>query len=201
MMKGILVVSLLFISVGAMAEESFEGVGIVLSQKDGIIHVVNTLNSSPAQNAGIKSDELITAVDGVSITNGDLGNIVSLIRGPAGTQVSLTIADSANIHERNVLMTRVKFVLDCFMEGIYQLTTNGAGAVRATMISGIIGDQPVMWNITGNSIFGSYKGETINLDYMENAGSAMIMGFIHGQRIQWNGLGPNTFSGDQVCIQ
>lgn len=200
-MKGILVVSLLLISVGAMAGESFEGVGIVLSQKVGITHVVNTLNNSPASNAGIKSDELINAVDGVSIVGSDLTKIVGLIRGPAGTQVSLTIVDSQNIHERNVLMTRVKFVLDCFMEGTYQLTTNGIGNNHPTAISGIIGDQPVMWNIMGNSIFGPYKGETINLDYMENAGSAMIMGFIHGQRIQWYGAGPNIFTGNQTCIQ
>jgi hypothetical protein len=194
MNKIILAFSLLFVGLGASAQETFEGVGIVLSQKDGVTHVERTLMGSPAESAGITSQERINSVDGASIVGLDIQTVVNKIRGPAGTLVTLTMADDQNLREHNVSMIRVRFVLDCFIEGAYNLT------IRGTSVSGNIGSQFVHWIINGNFIFGQFNGESLNLQYETNGVSAAIIGAIHNQSIMWTGANSN-FVGYQSCIQ
>jgi len=200
MVKNILAFSLLFVSLGASAQETFEGVGIVLSQKDGVTYVESTLKGSPAEAGGITSQERINAVDGSSIVGLDIQTVVNKIRGPAGSQVTLTMADNQNLREHHVSLIRVKFVLECFMEGDVNLIPNNPGTMYPTFITGHIGNQMVQWSVSGLQIFGQFNGEPISLQYSPMGQSASITGFIHGQHIMWSGNSMGFF-GYQGCIQ
>ena len=68
-----------------------EGIGAQLDLKNGYITVVAPIDDSPAKNAGIKSGDMILEVNGQSTTGMTLDKVVSLIRGAAGTSVSLKI--------------------------------------------------------------------------------------------------------------
>lgn len=59
-----------------------------------------------AEQAGIRSNDRLLAVDGRPLSDNDLLMIGSAIRGPAGTQVQLTIR-SGNRPDRTVTVTRV----------------------------------------------------------------------------------------------
>lgn len=71
---------------------SFEGVGIQLGfNKDKRLTVIAPLLGTPAQKAGLKPEDLIIKIDGKETMNMTLPEAVSLIRGPKGTKIDLTI--------------------------------------------------------------------------------------------------------------
>lgn len=69
----------------------FSGIGAELGMKDKQIIVIAPLTGSPAEKAGIKPGDSIMGVDGESTNGWSLNQAVDKIRGPKGTNVSLTI--------------------------------------------------------------------------------------------------------------
>lgn len=70
---------------------SFGGVGMNVGMKDGNIVVIAPLKDSPAMKAGIKSGDIITAVDGQNMIGLASDEAVSLIRGELDTPVTITV--------------------------------------------------------------------------------------------------------------
>jgi carboxyl-terminal processing protease len=68
---------------------SFDGVGIELDRRQGQLLVVAPLAGSPAEQAGVRSGDVIVDVDGQDLTQLEVERAASLIRGPRDTQVSL----------------------------------------------------------------------------------------------------------------
>ena len=81
------------------------GVGIAVSEVDQGLRVATVYKRTPAREAGIQTGELITGVNGESIAGKDADAVTSRIRGPAGTQVTLTIM-GRNGESREVTVTR-----------------------------------------------------------------------------------------------
>lgn len=72
-------------------EGEFEGIGAYVEQKDGAFRIVAPINGSPAEAAGILAGDTVLSVDGVNVAGLEQWEVVSKIRGPAGTTVVLTI--------------------------------------------------------------------------------------------------------------
>ncbi len=70
---------------------SFEGVGMEVDVRNGQLQVVAPLEGTPAQKAGIKPGDIIMKVDGTTTAEMSVDEAVNLIRGPKGTEVTLTI--------------------------------------------------------------------------------------------------------------
>ncbi len=71
---------------------SFEGVGMEIeNDASGNIVVVSPLKGSPAEQAGMESGDIITAIDGTSTVGMSSDAAVELIRGPKGSTVKLTV--------------------------------------------------------------------------------------------------------------
>lgn len=68
---------------------SFEGVGMELGMRDGVITVVSPLKGTPAYNAGIESGDKLISINGTSTENMNTDKAVKLIRGKASTKVNL----------------------------------------------------------------------------------------------------------------
>ncbi|MDQ7957393.1 MAG: S41 family peptidase [Pseudomonadota bacterium] len=69
----------------------FVGVGIEISQEDGLVKVVSPIEGSPAFRAGLKPNDLITKIDDTAVKGLSLNDAVKRMRGEAGTKVLLTI--------------------------------------------------------------------------------------------------------------
>jgi carboxyl-terminal processing protease len=70
---------------------AYAGIGVeVQVQPDGMIKVIAPIDDTPAARAGIKSGDLITAVDGKPVS-GDNDDSQGPLRGAAGTRVTLTL--------------------------------------------------------------------------------------------------------------
>ena len=69
----------------------FVGVGIEISQEDGLVKVVSPIEGSPAFRAGLKPNDLITKIDDTLVKGLSLNDAVKRMRGEPNTKVMLTI--------------------------------------------------------------------------------------------------------------
>jgi len=69
----------------------FGGLGIVVSMEDGLVKVVSPIEDTPADNAGIKSGDLIIKLDETLVKGMTLEDAVKLMRGKPGSKLKLTI--------------------------------------------------------------------------------------------------------------
>jgi carboxyl-terminal processing protease len=69
----------------------FVGVGIEITQEEGLVKVVSPIEGSPAFRAGMKSGDLITKIDDTAVKGLSLNDAVKRMRGEPGTKVLLTI--------------------------------------------------------------------------------------------------------------
>ena len=69
----------------------FVGVGIEITQEEGLVKVVSPIEGSPAFRAGMKSGDLITKIDDTAVKGLSLNEAVKRMRGEPGTKVLLTI--------------------------------------------------------------------------------------------------------------
>lgn len=87
----------------------FEGIGAtVRMREDGYLEIVRPLPGHPAEAAGIRGGDLVLSVDGTSIYGMGLYEAIGLIRGPAGTQVTLEIGRPGERDPFTVTVTRAR---------------------------------------------------------------------------------------------
>jgi carboxyl-terminal processing protease len=72
-------------------EGTYGGVGLVIAADTGGIKVVSPIDDTPAAKAGIKSGDTILAIDGKGLEGLNLDKVQDMLRGPAGTKVTLTL--------------------------------------------------------------------------------------------------------------
>jgi len=69
----------------------FVGVGIEITQEDGLVKIVSPIEGSPAFRAGLKTNDLITKIDDTAVKGLTLSEAVKRMRGEPDTKVVLTI--------------------------------------------------------------------------------------------------------------
>ena len=74
---------------------SFAGIGVSIDPRPAGLEVVRVFDASPAQRAGLKVGDLIVGVNGRSLRKVPANTSVALIKGPAGTNVRLTVKSHA----------------------------------------------------------------------------------------------------------
>jgi len=85
----------------------FGGLGIrILPSPDGFVNVVQAMDGTPAMKAGLHAGDKILMVDGKSIENQSMDDVVGMIRGEVGTKIILTIFRSGVDTSFDVVVTR-----------------------------------------------------------------------------------------------
>jgi carboxyl-terminal processing protease len=69
----------------------FGGVGLIISKIDRGVEVVSPIEGTPAYRAGVNAGDLIVAVDGESVVDLDIDEVLSVLRGEPGSSVTMTI--------------------------------------------------------------------------------------------------------------
>jgi len=70
---------------------TYVGIGVQLETKNGEVVVAAPIDGSPAEKAGISSDDVLVAVDGKSVRGDEVSEVVEKVKGPEGTRVELTV--------------------------------------------------------------------------------------------------------------
>jgi len=89
-----------------MIDGSYSGLGLSVIMDDGAVKVISPFRGSPADKAGIKAGDYITHLDGVLYFERDLDEAVAKMRGPAGTDITLTIFRPGRTDSFDVTVTR-----------------------------------------------------------------------------------------------
>lgn len=124
---------------------AFGGVGMEIDTKDGLVTVVAPLKGSPAEKAGIKSEDIIFAVDGISVHGMDIDSVIGLIRGKKGTPVVITILRDTSSSERfeiSIIRDTIaiptidtrKISPDIFYIALYSFTENSPELLKESLI-------------------------------------------------------------------
>ena len=69
----------------------YVGLGIRVQHQNGLLTVVSPFEGTPAYRLGIRAGDVISRIEGVDATQYTMDEAVTLLRGPRGTPVSITI--------------------------------------------------------------------------------------------------------------
>jgi len=75
----------------AETKGAFGGLGIEVTQEDGLIKVVSRMDHAPAAKAGVKAGDIIIALDGRSVQSLTLDDAVDRMRGAPNSRITRTI--------------------------------------------------------------------------------------------------------------
>jgi carboxyl-terminal processing protease len=92
-------------------EGKFEGVGAYVEEKEGQITIVAPIPGSPAEQAGIRSGDVVLEINGKSTEGMSLIEAVLSIRGPTGTAVTLSILHQGETEPVVVSIVRAEIEL------------------------------------------------------------------------------------------
>jgi carboxyl-terminal processing protease len=91
------------------ASGEFQGIGAYVRMRDdGKLEITGIIPNTPAEAAGLKSGDRVLEVDGQSIVGYSIYEAIALIRGPAGTQVTLLIERPGEEETFEVTITRAR---------------------------------------------------------------------------------------------
>jgi carboxyl-terminal processing protease len=81
----------------------FSGIGAEIGSKTNNLIVVSTLDNSPAQKAGLQTNDVIAKVNDADTTGWSIDKAVSKIRGDKGTTVRLTVVRGQDVKDYSIV--------------------------------------------------------------------------------------------------
>jgi C-terminal peptidase prc len=127
-------------------EGEIEGIGALVSPEDetipgedkqcGVVSetcqilIVSTISGAPAEDAGLERNDVLVAVDGESILGWTVDEVTAAVRGPAGSEVTLTLERDGEPFD--VTITRAAVVIPV----VEAETIDDVGYVRLTTFTG-----------------------------------------------------------------
>jgi carboxyl-terminal processing protease len=98
-------------------EGEFPGIGIMVEvdEKSKQLMVLAPLPGSPAAKAGVKSRDVIEAIDGKATDEQPLEKAIGMIKGPAGTNVTLTLRRQGETEPIIVTVARAPIAIESIM--------------------------------------------------------------------------------------
>lgn len=111
----------------------FGGLGFVIQMKEGVLTVVKVLPKTPAFRAGIKKDDQIKKIGEESTINMDLNEAVSKLRGPVGTEVTITVERKGWEKAQSMTLTRATITIESIQS---KLLADNVGYVRVKNFQG-----------------------------------------------------------------
>jgi carboxyl-terminal processing protease len=191
----------------------FGGVGMEMDlNKGGELIVVAPLKDSPAEAAGIKSGDVVLAVNGTSTVGMTVEKAVTLIRGPKGTKVTLTIRRDGEAKPFEVSVVRDTIQIpeiktykrsdNIFVIQLYTFSANSAelfrGALREFMMSG---STKLIFDLRGNP--GGYLDAAVQMaSYFLPVGDSVVTEDFKGKQENQvhRSLGYNVFAGRTLSM-
>jgi len=105
---------------------SYVGIGVQLDTTEGgEPRIVTVFRDSPADKAGLRTDDIILEVDGVPAAGKSTSDVVESIRGEAGTTVELTVRAGEDGKPRTLKITRGEVEIDAVSSVIVPGTKTG----------------------------------------------------------------------------
>lgn len=117
---------------------NFVGVGINMIkdiEKNSIV-IYSTIKNTPAEAAGLKTGDVITAVDGQKVSGEDFENIANMVKGKEGTKVKLTILRDGQEKEYEIERKTIEII-----EASSEMISDNIGYLSLTSFDGNAAEQ------------------------------------------------------------
>src|SRR5258708_39695245 len=116
---------------------NFEGIGAPIERDDktGGALILTTYAGSPAEAAGLVSGDVIVKVNGQDITGKSLDEIGTLVRGPAGTKVTISLVRKNAKQLVDLTIVRAVIKLPVVISRMIETSTGTIGYIRLVEIS------------------------------------------------------------------
>jgi carboxyl-terminal processing protease len=181
-----------FISTG-----EYGGVGLSLNERwDGTFYVVDLKENAPAEQGGIKLGDNLIQIAGSNISHLDMSKIGELIKGTAGTDITLGIQKPSQKELVNITLTREKikqpdvpyFGMISDSTGyliLSKFTRTATIEVRKALIqlTDSMGAKQIVFDLRGNG--GGLLREAVNIvNLFVPKGQEVVS--MHGKTPEWN---------------
>ena len=90
----------------AQTEGNFVGIGVEVTMDKNLVKIISPIDGTPASKAGLKSGDIIIAVNNAPLLDMSLTSIIKLLRGEPGSAVTLTLLDEKTKKTRSVILKR-----------------------------------------------------------------------------------------------
>lgn len=110
------------------------GVGMYIKcdTEENLITVVSAISGSPAEEAGITTDDKILKIDGQVYTGEQLNEASDYMRGEEGTDVTLSIRKAKDNSEQELTLTRRKIIIETVAS---KMLDNGIGYLNISQFT------------------------------------------------------------------
>lgn len=137
---------------------SIVGIGVFLSVQGGQPTIQSVISGTPAAKAGVRSGDLLIAIDGKTANGLTTEQIADLVRGQAGTKVTITVIHPDSANPVDITITRAQIAVPAvswamvpgtkdamlriiqFSQGAAKQAVQAIAAARAAGATGIVLD-------------------------------------------------------------
>ncbi len=116
-----------------MTEGKYEGLGMTISERDKVITVISPIEGTPAYRMGLRAGDRIVKIDGKSTEGMTTEDASKMMRGKAGTSVTLTIRREGVSEPLEYEVERA--VIELTSVPYYGMMDGGIGYVRLSKFS------------------------------------------------------------------
>jgi len=192
----------------------FEGVGMEIGIRKGQLQVIAPLEGTPAQRAGLRPGDKILKINDTPTSDLTIDEAVNLIRGPKGTEVTLTIfreewektkeikivRDVIEVPSLKWEMKEINGQKIAYIQ-LYQFSEKASFDFRKAAIEILESpSQKIILDLRNNP--GGYLevAQAISGWFLEKEKTVVIEDFGQGNKNEYKSQGPGTFSDYKVVI-
>jgi carboxyl-terminal processing protease len=108
----------------------FGGLGLEVTQTDGLLKVISPIDGTPAARAGIKPGDIIVDINGKSTDGINLDDAVTEMRGAPGSKINITLKRSGIDTPVNLTLTREIIQIEDVKERLFPTAGGNIGYIR-----------------------------------------------------------------------
>ncbi len=106
----------------------YDGLGLVVSTRDGILTVVTPVDNGPAAKAGIQSGDVIVKINGKQTERLQVNDAVGMLKGKPNEKIMLTVLRPSNRELKDYELTRTEIKVESVKDvRLVSTEPNGAG--------------------------------------------------------------------------
>lgn len=113
----------------------FGGIGVVLTQQNGRLEIIEVVPDTPAAKAGIEAGDIIVSVDSIRITKDNIDDVLNKLRGLPGSSLKLeveTASEDDNGKKATKKVRKIQLVREIIksMSVVHQQLSKGYAYIR-----------------------------------------------------------------------
>lgn len=191
---------------------SFGGVGMELGERNGSLTIVSPLKGTPAEAAGVRSGDIIVAIDTKPSETMPVDQAVKLIRGKVGTSVTITLRRAGEPKAFDIKITRAIIkvpIVNAYKRGdgifvieLYSFSETSPGLFRAALRQYFeSGATQLLLDLRGNP--GGYLEAAVDMaSYFLPVGQPIVTEDYKGKQsnLVHRSLGYNVFANKKLTM-